>query len=145
MIFIPSSESTYVTATSYLTLEEANQIIGSGNNTTQWNNLDDEVKRFALNQVSLSVDGLFAYQHRKTDDAQLLKFPRNGATLIPQAVKYAVGSLALSVTKGEAFKNVKAETIGKMSWQFYQTFNGVTYEIMSYLRPLKMKTVTIVQ
>ena len=143
MIFIPSTDSTFVTATSYLALDEANQIIGSNTDSGQWDTLDDEVKQFILNQASLSVDGLFSYQHNKTDESQMLKFPRNESTSIPQSVKYAVCSLGLSIAKDEAFKNVKAETIGKMSWQFYQTFNGATDEVMSYLRPLKMKGVRI--
>lgn len=143
MIFIPSSSSNYVSATSYLALDEADQIINSSNDSTEWGALEANVKHFILNQASISVDGLFSYQHKRTDEAQMLKFPRNGATTIPYSVKYAVCSLALSISKDEAFKNVKSETIGKMSLQFYGTFNGATDEIMSYLRPLKMKGVRI--
>lgn len=143
MIFIPSTDSAYVAATSYLALDEANQIIGSNTDSGQWDNLGDEVKQFILNQASLSVDGLFSYQSNKTDETQLLKFPRNSLLVIPQAIKYAVCSLSLSMAKDEAFKNVKAESIGKMSWQFYKSFNGATDEVMSYLRPYKMKGVRI--
>ena len=143
MIFIPSTNQTYVNATSYLTLDEANLIIGSNRDSDHWDTLNDDSKQFILNQVSLSVDGLFSYQHNKTDETQMLKFPRNKSITIPQQIKYAVCALALSVAKDEAFKNIKAETIDKMSWQFFKTFNGATDEVMSYLRPLKMKGVKI--
>lgn len=143
MIFIPSSAATYIAATSYLALDEANQIIGSNPESGQWGNLGDEAKQFVLNQASLSVDGLFSYQNSKTDEAQLLKFPRNSLTAIPQAVKYATCSLSLSIAKGEAFKNVKAETIGKMSWEFHKSVNGATDEVVSYLMPYKMTGVRI--
>jgi hypothetical protein len=146
MIFVPSTENDYVIATSYLSVTEANELINAQRNSDEWGLLTLEDKEIALNQSSLAVDGVYAYKDLKTDDSQLLKFPRNGAVVIPASLKYAVALLALKYSKGEDSRDIKSEKIGKLSWTFggeQHGKNGMTQEILSFLKPLKAKGVRI--
>lgn len=143
MIFIPSTDSTYVTATSYLTIAEADEFIKAQKSSDVWVSLPVSVKKVVLNQSSLAVDGVFSYKGRRTDTSQMLKFPRGGARVVPASLKYAVAMLALRYAKGEAFKGVTSESIGKMSWTFDKSENGVTNEVLSFLKPLRAKGVRI--
>jgi len=143
MFFIASTENTYVEATSYLTIAEADEIITAQQGSEAWGGLSNQVKEVILNQSSLAVDGVFSYRGKRTDANQVLKFPRGGAKIIPISLKYAVAMLALKYARDEAFKGITSESIGKMSWTFEKSKNGITDEILSFLRPLRAKGVKI--
>ena len=143
MIFIPSTESTYVEATSYLTIAQADGIIAGQRGFDAWMSLSVQVKMVILNQSSLVVDGAFSYKGKRTDENQLLKFPRGGSTSIPAGIGFAVALLSLQYAKDEALKGITSESIGKMRWTFERPHNGLTDYVLSFLRQFRAKGVRI--
>ena len=129
--------------TSYLTIEEADGFIAGQRGFEAWMSLSEQEKKVILNQASLVVDGAFSYKGKRTDKNQLLKFPRGGATSIPAGVGFAVALLSLQYAKDEALKGITSESIGKMSWTFGKAQNGLTNEILSFLRKFRAKGVRI--
>ena len=146
VLFIPSTDEDYIEATSYLSITDADELINAQRNSDEWSSLAEDDKKVFLNQASLAVDGVYAYKNLRTDESQILKFPRNGAVIIPASLKYAVALLALRYAKGEDSRDVLSEKIGKMNWTFgsrQNGQNGMTQEILSFLKPLQAKGVKI--
>ena len=143
MMFVPSTETTYATATSYLSVEDADMLMGMFADSGDWDGYDVPTKQALLNRASVSIDGVHSWQGSKTDGGQLLKFPRKGHLKPPQAVKMAVVSLLGMFARDEAFKGVTYEQIGKMSWTFGDASKTIGEEAMMYLRPFKMKSVRV--
>lgn len=145
LIFIPTTETDYIEATSYLSVTDADELIGLQRDSSDWDSLQNKNKEFMLNISSLTVDGVYSYQGLPTDENQLLKFPRDGSKSIPINLKYAVSLLALQQAKEETLKNIKSEKIGKMSWTFdtSKNENGITADVLSFLKPLRATSVRI--
>lgn len=145
MIFIPTNEYDYIAATSYLSVANADEIINAQRDSEEWSALDDEIKEIFLNQSSLGADGVYSYQGLQTDETQFLKFPRDGLLIIPASLKFATALLALEYVRDDATRgDVLSEKIGKLSWTFgsrQHGINGMTQEILSFLKPLKATTV----
>jgi len=151
MIFIPYTEADYETATSYLSIADADDLISGQNNNTSWNGYADAVKQILLNQSSLAVDSAFMYQGVKISEAQMLKFPRMeygadsllASKVLPNNVKFAVVMMCLQYSNDKAFKNITSETISKLSWSFANSESEVGSEIYTFLKPLQAKTVRL--
>lgn len=143
MLFIPSAVESYELATSYLSVEEAEKIMVSQVDTGAWGALPMAAKQMLLSQASLAVDGLYSYKGGRTSEGQYLKFPRGGSFTIPASLKFAVAMLCVSYSKDEAFKGITSESIGKMSWTYANAEQGISSEVMSFLKPLRMKSVRI--
>lgn len=145
MNFVPTTESDYITATSYLSISDADEIINAQRNSEEWSTLDEDVKKIFLNQSSLAVDGVYSYQGLQTDESQFLKFPRDCLLVIPASLKFATALLALEYVRDDTTRgDVLSEKIGKLAWTFgsrQHGENGMTQEILSFLKPLKATTV----
>jgi hypothetical protein len=144
VLLVPSTAIDYVTANSYLSIEEADEIIlaQQGSNAA-WDCLDDPTKSIILIQSTLAVDGAFAYKGKKTDPVQLLRFPRSGSVTVPVNLKFAEALVAMDFSNEKAFDGVKSEKISKMSWVFDKSKEGVTQKVLAFLRPFRTKTVQI--
>lgn len=145
MTFIPSTSTTYVTATSYLSVEDADEIIEAQEDSGGWSGYSDAVKEVILNQSSLAVDGVYPYQNSKTDEDQLLKFPRGSAEIVPDAVRIATAMMAIQYARDEAMKNITSEKIKALTITFGALTNGVSKEVSIYLQPLKCRTLKLNQ
>lgn len=143
MIYTPSTAENYLIANSYLSVEEAEMLMDSKQDRGNWDNLPVEAKQLILSQASFAVDGVHSYKGSRTTEGQMLKFPRNGSTTIPLSVKYAVAMLAVDYGKEKAFEGITSESIGKMSWTFANSESGVSSEVLSFLKPLKAKSVRL--
>ena len=100
-------------ATSYITLDEANEFFQFGSYEDQWTALSDDDKRAALIQATFYLDALKYKGDRcnpSTDDENLpqaLSWPRSGARCdgveamcgsIPRQIKQATAFLALNLS-----------------------------------------------
>lgn len=79
---------------SYVTLVEAAVYLGRRLRTTPWDSADTATREKALKHATLCIEAL-PWTGAKTTSAQLLAFPRNGETAVPQAIKDAECELAL--------------------------------------------------
>lgn len=151
MIFIPYTEENFETATSYLSVEEADEIIAGQRNNSIWNGYDAGVKEAILNQASVAVDSALMYQGKKISSLQLLKFPRMGvdekvdevSKKLPINIKYAVSTICVQYSNDKAFKNITQETISKLNWTFKESTNDIGAEVLTFLKPLKATIVRI--
>jgi len=152
MLFIASDTTHYVSATSYLSLADATDIMSASDDHATWDSKSDGVKKIILNQASLAVDSMLSYKGKKTDKDQLLKFPRDDAKTIPTGVKLAVCTLALKFAGGDAFTNsgeVQSEKIGKLAITYFQPQGGQSEVedsgVLTYLRGLELRQLRINQ
>jgi hypothetical protein len=83
----------------YATIGETDAYFLSRLHNTDWVSADDPTKRIALAEATRIIDRL-AFSGYKTSDAQSLEFPRNGSTLIPQAIKDATAEIAIALLSG---------------------------------------------
>lgn len=158
MNFIPSTPTTFVTANSYLSLAEANEIFTADSQAAIWAALTDSVKQIVLIESALLIDSYYAYKGEKTDPKQLLQFPRNGDTTIPTAIKFATVIMAkLDLASGSGgggviSGSVKSERVGKIKVEYYggSTSSGdiavdpVVRQLKEYLRMFRRRTARVV-
>ena len=142
MIFIPFTAEDAEIATSYLSLEDANKIISKQTNSDNWNDADDEVKKMLLMQSSYAVDGAIKNKGTKTSSTQLLEFPRNGETTIPNNIKFAVALTAMKISNDDIFKNIKVETIAKHTTEYFAKVE-IDDEVMIFLKSLRATTIPV--
>lgn len=151
MIFIPYTEDNFEIATSYLSVEEADEIIEGQRNNSIWKSYDVSVKEAILNQASVAVDSALMYQGKKISSSQLLKFPRmnidekvdEASKKLPINIKYAIATICVQYSNDKAFKNITQETISKMNWTFKESTNDIGAEVLTFLKPLKATTLRI--
>lgn len=148
MIFVPYTEADFEIANSYLSIDDADDIILKQNNSEAWDILEDEDKKMLLMQSSLAVDGALMYQGAKVSSNQVLKFPRNESTKLPQNIKFAVAMMCLDYSNDDVFKNIKREKISKHETEFFSNSdnlsNGaVNSSIIAFLIPLRATTVKL--
>ena len=143
MDFIAFTPSTAETATSYLSVADADEIIATGSDSAAWAALGNPTKQIMLNQASLAVDGAMAYESEKTSVNQLLKFPRGGNTTLPSSLLFATAELAAIVAKDDTFKNITSESVSKLRWTFKGNGTGVPDSVYAFLKPLRKRTVQL--
>jgi len=145
MDFVPHTPTDYETATSYLSVADADEIIAGQADGSAWAALSAASKQIILNQASLAIDGAMAYQGDKTSALQLLKFPRDAALLLPNTIKFATAIMAMRVSNDDAFKNVSSESIGKLSWAYRDSGYDVTGDVLAFLKPLRQRSIRLNQ
>ena len=148
MIFVPHTTDNYEIANSYLSVENADDIIDKQSNNENWQGLDNPAKEMLLMQSSLAIDGAMMYQDAKTSSNQILKFPRNELLALPQNIKFATAMMVLDYSNDEVFKNIKREKISKHETEFFSnsdnlTNGAVNSGIIAFLTPLKAITMKI--
>lgn len=142
MLYIPFTAENAEIATSYLSVEDADEIITKQVNSENWDGLTDEAKQILLVQSSFAVDGVMRYRGTKSSSAQLLEFPRNGETVIPINIKLAVSLTAMKVSNDDIFKNIKSETIAKHTTEYFEKVT-IDDDVMIFLRALKATTIPV--
>jgi len=140
-MFAPTASDNYKIANSYLSLEDANDILRGQKDFNYWNELAQEAKEALLINSSFAIDGAISHKGKKTDEEQLLKYPRDGEEDVQLAIKIATAILALKVAKNK--DDVKSETIGKLSKVYRDS--AKESDILIYLNPFKARVVKIFQ
>jgi len=148
MIFVPHTEENSTVANSYLSVEQANLLISKQRGSTTWDNLQTEEKEMVLVQASYAIDAFQSYQYDKTNEEQILKFPRNGVKKIPLAIEMSVAMIAIDFSKGvEASTGqlIKREVISKFTTEYFSPKEAdktnASLDIASMLKPLKQRTI----
>lgn len=142
MIFIPFTETNADIANSYLSVADADEIILKQTNSDNWNDATNETKQMLLIQASYAVDGAVKYKGTKTSSTQLLEFPRNGETIIPNNIKFAVALTAMKISNDDIFKNIKVETIAKHTTEYFAKVE-IDDEVMIFLKSLRATTIPV--
>lgn len=109
--FVAQTDVGVYDATSYVSLEEANQLYRNNLYDDHWNTMTDDIKMRALNTATLYLDSKYLYIGSKKDIKQRLQFPRvlpyyydgdssgnNG--IVPVEIKLATTLLAESLSRG---------------------------------------------
>lgn len=147
--FTAYTKDAYETATSYLSVEEADAIIVGQNESDTWQGYNNPIKEALLVQASLAVDGAYNYQGVKVSDAQFLKFPRKEvdseevSTVLPLTLKFAVTTLCLSYSNDRAFRNITKDGISKLAMEFKEIDDDIGADVLVFLKPLKATTLKI--
>lgn len=147
--FTAYTKEDFETATSYLSVEEADGIISNRNESETWNDYDVPTKEALLIQASLAVDGAYNYQGVKVSNAQFLKFPRKElgdeevSKVLPLTLKFAVTTLCLSYSNNKAFRNITREEISKLVMEFKEIKDDIGADVLVFLKPLKATTLKI--
>ena len=81
----------------YNTLIEANDYFATRYNSGAWAALDDSVKETLLISSTRDLDLYCEWLYEKTDSEQVLEFPRNSETVIPEYIKQAQLEIAFSM------------------------------------------------
>ncbi len=84
---------------SYATLVEAQAYFDGRLNTEAWDDSDDATRNKGLCQATTIIDRL-NFLGSKTDELQVLQFPRDKETIVPQDIKNASAELALALLDG---------------------------------------------
>lgn len=140
MIFVPYTEQDVDIANSYLSIQDADDIILKQQESEEWSNLSQSEKEVLLIQSSLSVDGAMQYQGAKTSPTQTLRFPVDGSYNLPRNITFATALLAMSISNDENFKNIKREKESKHEIEYFESTQLVNNDILVFLKPLKMTT-----
>lgn len=118
-----------MTQQSYLSIEEATELLTNTIGAESWMSLTDTNKNASLIQASFLLDSNFDWLGSITDQAQELRWPRTGVVdkdnrqipsdVIPQSVKYATALMALHLTKAGGIStvatNLKSLKVGPIS------------------------------
>lgn len=117
---------------SYITLEEANEMLKGEKLYEQYAALSDEQKEKLLRDAALRID-LLNFTGRKKSVMQYMEFPRNYQNEVPYQVKYAQAAEAVCVLDTEAEnrrmmqeQGVTSVTLGKVSESYSGTAAGST-------------------
>lgn len=143
MIFVPYTEQDIDIANSYLTVQDADNIILKQQESEEWSNLSQSEKEVLLIQSSLSVDGAMQYQGTKTSPTQTLRFPVDGSYVLPRNITFATALIAMSISNDENFKNIKREKESKHEVEYFESTQLVSNDILVFLKPLRMTTLKI--
>ena len=82
------------------------------------------------------MDGLLNWKGSKTDAAQALEWPRDGATEPPRRILLATCMLALDWMNGQAFKRINREKLGEIENEYATSQWKVPDAIIALVRPL---------
>lgn len=110
--------------TAYITVEEADAYFADRLNTEPWEEATDTDKLKALKTATQAIDRL-NFKGSKTDSSQVLEFPRNGASILPNAIIYAVCEEAFTLIDGKD-PELEAESLGSINNKFATV--GSTYD-----------------
>lgn len=157
MNFVPSTPETYIVANSYLSLAEANEIFTADVQAADWAALTDDVKKILLLEATLLIDSSYSYKGSRTSPEQILEFPRDGSTIIPQAIKFATAVMTREQVAGTSGGGVitggiKSEKVGELKTEYFGggtsdatvTVSPAIAQIINYLRPFISNTARVV-
>ena len=114
---------------SYLTVEEATELLTNTIGAESWLSLTESNKNASLIQASFLLDSNFDWLGSITDQAQELRWPRTGvvdkdnrqipSNAVPNLIKYATALMALHLTKAGGIStvttNLKSLKVGPIS------------------------------
>lgn len=145
------SEDDYVNANSYISVEEVTESIIDPDFKSIWlESMSAKAKVNFLIKITYLIDGFGRYQGKKTEERQLLEFPRNGSNIIPSIIKIA----ALELVTYELVKvedpdnlNILEEKLGDLKRKYVDKYSSFyssrRYEmpdsIVGLLSPLTTK------
>lgn len=84
---------------SYTSVGETDTYFASRLHNMDWVEATDPNKQIALAEATRIIDRL-NFSGYKTSETQALEFPRNGSTIVPQAIKDATAEIALALLGG---------------------------------------------
>jgi len=112
---------------SYISVADADDYFLTRLNSAKWTSSTPTDKENALITATTMIDCLYIFNGEKTDPAQPLEFPRDGATEIPDKIKLAtceqafyllsVGDVTIPSASAEG---VKKATLGSMSVEYFK-------------------------
>lgn len=117
---------------SYISLTDANTYFNSRYNSGEWALLEDSVKETLLKSAVRVIDVYCDFKGWKTDEDQLLEFPRNDED-IPENIKIAQCEIAFAIYNNENINDEKEAQLTKLKVDIIE-FNW---------SDLKMKTSTL--
>lgn len=153
--FIPQTDEGLTDATSYVSLEEANQIYNDRYHNEAWTALSDVDKMRLLNTATNLIESKYGFRGEKVNECQNLEFPRriyDSETLkelspIPQHIKIATTLLAENISttnkyKDNQTKNLSKFTVGPINFEFTGLINPLipdyVYQLLRrYIRTFK--------
>lgn len=99
---------------SYNTIVEADTYFDEGYGYTKWNPLDDPTKQQALNSARQQLDLLCVWDGSKTDPLQEEEFPRDGETVVPDAVKVSELEIAYAIVDTNSTSTSGEDPLSKL-------------------------------
>ena len=141
MNFITVEENP-ITANSYISIVEADDLISVQSKAALWVALTDTQKQIRLIQASLMLDSAGTYADDKTDATQVLQWPRGGVVTLPYQIQIATAEIAYNyLVMGDTTSGqIKAETVGKFKWEYDISSStpktALTESVISLLNPL---------
>ena len=127
-----------INCNSYLSIDEYKALTKEANK----NKLDslEDGKETLLIQASKIIDNVYRWKGSKTHKEQNLEFPRDGKDL-PIAIKIATVALIDSILNDLDTKNIKSESISKLSVTYKDTvmIDDSIKEILNTLRDFSIK------
>ena len=102
-----------VNSNSYVTLEEANEIIEGVYDNKEWQNLTNEQKTVALINAAKKIDNMY-FKGKKLSDNQEMQFPRDWETDVSEKVKMAQCYEALEICRYN-YSRAKEQSAGVVS------------------------------
>ena len=118
-----------MTQQSYLSVQEATELLTNTIGAESWMSLTDTNKNASLIQASFLLDSNFDWFGSIADQSQELRWPRTGvvdrdnrqipSNTVPQSIKYATALMALHLTKAGGIStvttNLKSLKVGPIS------------------------------
>ena len=114
-----------VNSNSYVTLEEANEIIEGVYDNAEWQNLTNEHKTVALINAATKLDNMYI-KGSKLSENQEMQFPRDWETTVSEKVKMAQCYEALEICRYN-YSRAKEQSAGVVSRSMESvsvTYNG---------------------
>lgn len=89
-----------ILSATYVYVPEADDYFNTVLGTAQWDLSSEEDKEKALKMATRAIDRL-SFKGSKTDETQVLEFPRDGETQVPAAIKIACCEEAFCLISGD--------------------------------------------
>lgn len=101
---------------SYISVQEADQLLQFHDNAELWNSLSEEEKEYRLRKATREIDKLKNILVGLKPTGQELEFPRVGQTEVPFPIKEATAEIAIhSVKSKNNNKHIEAQRNGIQS------------------------------
>lgn len=98
----------------YISVDEATEILGGSEEFTRWEALSTEQQENALKEAVMHID-MLTLAGTKLSAEQSLEFPRKPYLYIPQQVKLAQAYEAVEVACGEGSERIRLQSQGVTS------------------------------
>ena len=98
----------------YISLADAEAYFATRYNSALWDAQDDPTKEVLLQSATRSTDLYCVWSGEKTDEDQLLEFPRDDETEIPTSIETACCEIALAMVAADDVINSSDPSLKKM-------------------------------